>query len=383
MYIGYFYIAVYGGFMKRKRKRKVSIKKISRLLVILIVSVLIISNIGNVRNIFISKSSGYKFNTVQTFFENDIYDDIKNYDYSKTLEAILESKYYDISYIKEYPKINYVKDDSFLENISILLDKGYSSNDINKIYDVLNDEGIIYLINNNYFEKIYDVLNVSYFNSEYLERYMDYYNTTKDDIDVVVTYVNIGLDNDYYTNVVDILEPDSITVLVNKYNKLQNDFVPADLKNVSYGTGKLTKVAAEAFDLMCSKALEEKVKIYGGSGYRSYSYQSNLYNRYVSEDGKALADTYAARAGYSEHQTGLAMDILNGRWGYIDENDKEFAWLKDNSYKYGFILRYLDGKEKITGYMYEPWHFRYVGVELATEITRLGITYDEYVAKNS
>ena len=150
---------------------------------------------------------------------------------------------------------------------------------------------------------------------------------------------------------------------------------------VSYGSGKLRKEAAEAFDEMCAAAKKENIIIYGGSGYRSYSYQQDLYNRYVARDGKKEADTFSARAGYSEHQTGLAMDIMNSNWGYIDEIDEEYTWLVNNSYKYGFILRYLEGKEDITGYVYEPWHYRYVGVELATEITKLGITYDEYVAK--
>ena len=126
-----------------------------------------------------------------------------------------------------------------------------------------------------------------------------------------------------------------------------------------------------------------QIYIYGGSGYRSYSYQQNLYDRYVSQNGKKEADTFSARAGFSEHQTGLAMDILNHKWDYIDESDKEYTWLINNSYKYGYILRYLKNKEHITGYIYEPWHFRYVGIELATEITKLGITYDEYIAKKS
>ena len=108
----------------------------------------------------------------------------------------------------------------------------------------------------------------------------------------------------------------------------------------------------------------------------------NLYNYYVSIDGIEEADTYSARPGFSEHQTGLAVDIANINKTLIEENDKEFTWLKNNAHKYGFILRYQKNAEKITGYIYEPWHYRYVGTELASYIYSNNITYDEYIARN-
>lgn len=113
------------------------------------------------------------------------------------------------------------------------------------------------------------------------------------------------------------------------------------------------------------------------SGYRSYDTQTTLYNNYVARDGQAAADTYSARPGYSEHQSGLAFDI-----GAIDNDygsTQEGIWLKNNCAKYGFILRYLAGKEYITGYQYEPWHVRYVGVDIATTIMQQGITLEEYL----
>lgn len=113
------------------------------------------------------------------------------------------------------------------------------------------------------------------------------------------------------------------------------------------------------------------------SGYRSYSYQEGLYNSYVSKYGVALTDTFSARPGHSEHQTGLAFDV-----GNISNDFGETGagiWLKENCAKYGFIIRYLKGKEHITGYKYEPWHIRYVGVEHATAIMHQGITLEEYL----
>lgn len=113
------------------------------------------------------------------------------------------------------------------------------------------------------------------------------------------------------------------------------------------------------------------------SGFRSYSRQQTLYNNYVARDGQALADTYSARPGQSEHQTGLAFDV-----GKLDDNygsTPAGIWLKENCHKYGFILRYPKGKESITGYQYEPWHIRYVGVEHATKIMNQNITLEEYL----
>ena len=113
------------------------------------------------------------------------------------------------------------------------------------------------------------------------------------------------------------------------------------------------------------------------SGFRSYSRQQILYNNYVARDGQALADTYSARPGHSEHQTGLAFDV-----GKLDDNygsTPAGIWLKENCHKYGFIIRYPKGKESITGYQYEPWHIRYVGVEHATKIMNQNITLEEYL----
>lgn len=113
------------------------------------------------------------------------------------------------------------------------------------------------------------------------------------------------------------------------------------------------------------------------SGFRSYSRQQTLYNNYVARDGQALADTYSARPGHSEHQTGLAFDV-----GKLDNNygsTPAGTWLKENCHKYGFIIRYPKGKESITGYQYEPWHIRYLGVEYATKIMNQNITLEEYL----
>jgi len=116
------------------------------------------------------------------------------------------------------------------------------------------------------------------------------------------------------------------------------------------------------------------------SGFRSYSSQKSIYNNYIRQYGQTLTDTFSARPGHSEHQTGLAFDV-----GWIDDSFGETErgkWLAQNAHKYGFIIRYPKGKEHITGYKYEPWHIRYLGIELATKVYNSGLSLEEYFGLN-
>ena len=150
----------------------------------------------------------------------------------------------------------------------------------------------------------------------------------------------------------------------------------------SYGNG-LTAEMQSAFRQMAAGAAADGLNIYIVSGFRSYNTQKNLYNRYVDRDGVAEADTYSARAGYSEHQSGLAADLNSVSNSFA--GTREAIWLSNNCYKYGFILRYPLGKTNETGYIYEPWHFRYVGTELAEKLYNGGdwITMEDYFGISS
>ena len=189
-----------------------------------------------------------------------------------------------------------------------------------------------------------------------------------------------------YSQEVDIL------VLVNKEYPVDENYVPVDLVQLDYRASNrsskwqvMTRVAADAFNKLCADALAEGHEIVATTAYRSYNFQSYLYNSYVEKDGQALADTYSAQPGKSEHQTGLATDVSSPSVGYSLTKEyggtPEGTWLAENCYKYGFILRYQKGKEEITGYMYEPWHIRYVGQEAAKEIWEKGLTLEEYLGK--
>lgn len=144
-----------------------------------------------------------------------------------------------------------------------------------------------------------------------------------------------------------------------------------------YGDG-LKSDTKNKFNKMKSAAEKEGLNLFISSGFRSYTRQNTLYNNYVKNDGKEEADTYSARSGHSEHQSGFAIDFNTVDESFADT--KEAKWLSSNCYKYGFILRYPKDKTNETGYKYEPWHFRYVGEDLAKKLYNKGnwITMESY-----
>ena len=171
-------------------------------------------------------------------------------------------------------------------------------------------------------------------------------------------------------------------VVVNKTYNLPSNFAPNNLVTVN-GYIKVVDYVKDAFTSLAADAQSLGLNIYASSGYRSYNDQNYIYNNYVKWDGQENADTYSARAGHSEHQTGLAIDLNTIDSSF--EGTAESNWLKDNCHKYGFIIRYPKGKDNITGYMYEPWHIRYVGKEFAQQLYNEGnwITIEEYYGIDS
>ncbi|MDD6879273.1 MAG: M15 family metallopeptidase [bacterium] len=212
------------------------------------------------------------------------------------------------------------------------------------------------------------------------ERYIEYKkrNSNKSNY-TIINEVNIGIYRPFYNNTALSNNIDTTYVLVNKYNYLNKEYTPNNLVNIDYTS--MQEVASIAFNNLKKEALKSKLNIVAISGYRSYSYQSKIYNSYVKLDGIQNADTYSARPGYSEHQTGLAVDVSNGILPYTDfEKTAEYKWMIDNAYKYGFILRYPKEKEYITGYTFESWHYRYVGIEISSYMKKHDITFEEYYA---
>ncbi len=232
-----------------------------------------------------------------------------------------------------------------------------------------------------------------------LSQRLPYYQSTKQDrylayqkgnpnlpLEDVVTHVNIGLDGPFYENTTQVVRLEQVDLLVNKYHFLPSNYTPKELEAIAqeYNVSdrQLVHVARIAFEKMAQQAKIEGFYIRAVSAYRSFQYQVELYQRYVTKDGQEKADSYSARPGFSEHQTGLTVDVDNGQTSYTNfESTEEFQWMQQHAHEYGFILRYPKGKEQITGYDYESWHYRYVGEQIAKEIYELDLTFDEYYVR--
>ncbi|HJP96100.1 MAG TPA: M15 family metallopeptidase [Candidatus Saccharimonadales bacterium] len=183
-----------------------------------------------------------------------------------------------------------------------------------------------------------------------------------------------------------LTDPTSIWVVANKQRPLNpKTYAPSDLvvPNIPLAAStsmekQVRQATATALEKMVADAKQQGAALNLQSGYRSYSFQVSLYNRYVKEQGQSVADTQSARPGYSEHQTGFAADLGSVPHPECDVEEcfgstTEGKWLAANAYKYGFIIRYPQNMQSVTGYIYEPWHVRYIGVELATEMHNTGV----------
>ena len=358
--------------MKRKKRYKLKKGRILLAIILLTTIITLIFNTSNIVNYITLKTLNYSNSSIKLINKNEL--NIKKY--SKTLDKIINTKHFNKNNINYYLEINYIEQENFLENINKLITIGYSYEEINTIYNKVNNIDII--LNNEYNKNITTILKNEYYKNDNLERYLKY----DSDNDNIVLNVNMYLDYEFYTNDIKIENPNNLTI-VNKYYKLDEKYEPELVKiNSKYAINErqlLTQEAKEAFEKMCEEARNNDIYIYSGSAYRSYSYQNTLYNNRVKTDGLEYTNKTAAKAGYSEHQLGLALDILNKNFQYLDSDDKEYQWLIENSYKYGFILRYPKDKEKITGYTYEPWHFRYLTTDVATILKEKNITYEEYI----
>ena len=264
---------------------------------------------------------------------------------------------------------------------------GYNEKQINEIIKLKKDD---FFLNHDYNESYLPLMNEKYYLEKNLNNYLSYINDLKKekkkiDYSDVIARVNVKATNGFYKNTKEADVKKGNEILVNKFYYLTKDYSPSDIVDMSnwyaFEGRKIKKEVYDAFIEMYNAAKKDNLTLIANSGYRDYNYQTRLYDEYKDRDGTEYADTYAARPGYSEHQTGLALDIVS--YGATMENfDKTdtFKWLQDNAADYGFILRYPKDKEYLTGYSYESWHYRYLGKELAKKVKDSGLTYDEYYA---
>lgn len=224
---------------------------------------------------------------------------------------------------------------------------------------------------------------IYYYDSNNLSRYKSF-SSKNPDVSPrdIIWLVNANLDRNFYDKAEKIENTEDEIILVNKYNYLPNDYVPKNLVDIENGK-QATEATAKAFKEMKENAAIEGLNINVVSAYRSIDYQKNLYKQYVKRDGKELADTYSARAGYSEHHTGRALDIAAEDMNMNNfGNTEEYKWVSENCWKYGFIVRYTEQNKNITGYQSEPWHITYVGADIAETMHNENISsLEEYFVK--
>ena len=358
------------------KKKKKTVKKFLKFIIIFLIIILFIfifKDRNNSKNLYSEKAK-------EVIKQNNI-ENIYNNDYSKTLDMVIKNNDFKIEYLEEYLKIEYVNDNDFINKINKYLEIGYKGNEINNIFKLsnLNQEKLLNLNKLN-FEKY---IGISNFDIEKIDRYNEYLEKHDYVIKDAVTYVNIGLDKKFYANPKEVDDPNSLYVLVNKYNYLPDNYKPSDLVYVDGAYGNkvpFREILKDAFIKLQEAAKKEvNINLMPTTAFRNQSFQTTLYNNYVAADGKDKADTYSARPGYSEHQTGLAIDLKNTALTSVRLTDENFEWLNNNAYKYGFIIRFPKEKEYITGYQFENWHIRYVGNDIAKIIHDNNLTLEEYV----
>ena len=270
----------------------------------------------------------------------------------------------------------------------LLSKAGYNESEIQSILK-FDEKYITYAKEHKYEDDFIPLIKEKYFlwknYDEYIKYIDDVYEDKKVDYSKVISLVNVGANYEPYTHTKKADMDKGYAILVNKYTSLPEKYAPDDVVEMSnwysYPGNSIRKDVYDAFKEMFNAAKEEGLTLIVNSSYRTYEVQKEIYDDYDDNRGREYADKYAARPDFSEHQTGLSIDIFSpGSNMESFEGTDEFKWLSENSYKYGFILRYPKDKEDITGYNYEAWHYRYVGKDLAKQVYDSDLTYDEYYA---
>lgn len=277
-------------------------------------------------------------------------------------------------------RIHYVEEtlqDQELSTIEENLDK----NQINSVEDIVIDEKAL--------------MAIPFYRNSLKDRYVLYQqNNPYLDAQTVVLYVNIGIDQPFYGDVKTIEDTTNKLLLVNKFNRLPDNYAPVDLVSTPFicdvaihyacsgsSLQYVRNEVADPFMKLVEAAKAVNIDLYSISSYRTYAYQNSLYTSNLNANGQVYADYNFARAGHSEHNTGLALDVSMNGWNFNEIHyAAEYPWLVENMANYGFILRYPYGKTELTGFGYEPWHLRYVGIELAQEIMANQWCLEEYYA---
>ena len=296
--------------MKRKRLKKKNIIVIAVILLILVIEFV---NPIKLYNKYQLKNLNYLDTSIDFILEKGLKDQILSHDYNKTLDTIVSDKNFDSKNYDIYKELTYYDVKDYTSIVNKLIKKGYNANDINNILKSGNRDDILIFLEKDYLENISDYLKYDFSILNNLDRYLSYKDENNIDNELVVVYVNIGLDKKHYENP-NIVSEYNKTMIANKYNKLSNNFVPEKLERIkkcTKGEYYLSEEAKDAFHKLCEASIKDNIGISVSSAYRSYEEQEEIYNYYLDESGIKYADSIAARPGFSEHQTGLAVDLVS------------------------------------------------------------------------
>lgn len=262
---------------------------------------------------------------------------------------------------------------------------GYSTKEIKVLKDVYSEKELKKLLDQKVDKNLTKVIQEKYYLKKNHDKYLALLSEYPDlPIKDAISMINTRANEKWYSNPTSVDTSKGNLILVNKFNNFDENYEPelVEVSNwYSYGENKLTSEAYDAFKKLFNAADKNGTKIVATSCYRSYNTQKRIYDTDVAKYGEEETDLSVAKPGYSEHQTGLAIDVLAPGYSLSNFHESEaYTWLINNAYLYGFILRYPKDKENITGYSYESWHFRYVGIDVAKVIHDNNITFDEYYA---
>ena len=368
--------------MKKKLKLKAPYMKVVKILGVLFVLIVaffifLTSEKNSLRKL------GYSEKAISSIVTKWQIGKVKEIGENKTVNAAFESEYYQQKNLEIYEKVEYQKQKDIIKNINTLVKRGYSAKQISMILAHGNNEDVTLFAKRKKVKYLEQFFSISYAKLRNYDRYVSYYDKEREDDETTVLRVNMDFDKEDYTDYIEISNP-SDTVLVNKHRMLTEDYVPKNLKEVKEeyikfpdGKMELEQKTLSAFIVMMQAAEKDGKHILINSGYRSYKDQVEVQQEYLQAYGQNYVDNYVSKPGFSEHQTGLSIDVASRDTSIFVESD-EYDWMMENAYLYGFILRYPKSKEEITGYKCEAWHYRYVGKEIAKYIHEHNITYDEY-----
>ena len=329
------------------------------------------------------KKLGYSEKASKTILFKWKKEDVLKVGKNKTLNKAFESSHYKEKNFDSYSKIKYKDPKYVIENINNLIKKEYKNDEITMILQHGTGEDIKEFAKRDKVRYLEEFYTIEYAKIKNYDRYVKYMDEEREDEETSVLLVNLDMDKEDYKDPV-VIDKFSTTMLVNKHRMLKEDFRPDDLTTVSEDDAssddiKLNRTAYIAFKQMKKQAEKEGYHLIINSGYRSYKDQQDIMDTYQKLYGDSYVEKYVLKPGFSEHQTGLSMDI-----GSTDTkvfvNSDEYTWIIDNCYKFGFIYRFRKDLEDITGIRHEAWHYRYVGKKIAKEIYEKKLSYEEYYA---